>query len=109
MLFPLAQKAMLLQNNMAKRKQLKKTDIYGLGATLHELLTGDDPSLTLFNFKPVPAGKRGKLPIASQLYALLKQMIEMNMSKRPASMALVKQVLQKILFRLDLRKISWSR
>ncbi len=68
-----------------------------LHATLHELLTGDDPSLTLFNFKPVPAGKRGKLPIASQLYALLKQMIEMDMSKRPASMAIVKQELQNLL------------
>src|SRR6266699_7073402 len=94
---PLGSKGYAAPEQYGKAQTTPQTDIYGLGATLHELLTGDDPSLTLFNFKPVPAGKRGKLPIASQLYALLKQMIEMNMSKRPASMAIVKQELQNLL------------
>jgi WD40 repeat protein len=37
------------------------------------------------------------LPIASQLNTLLKQMIEMDMSKRPASMTIVKKELQNLL------------
>src|SRR6266567_1661119 len=94
---PLGSKGYAAPEQYGKAQTTPQTDIYGLGATLHELLTGDDPSLTLFNFKPVPAGKRGKLPIASQLNALLKQMLEMEMSKRLASMAIVKQELQSLL------------
>src|SRR6266487_1291219 len=94
---PLGSKGYAAPEQYGKAQTTPQTDIYGLGATLHELLTGDDPSLTLFNFKPVPAGKRGKLPIASQLNSLLKQMLEMEMSKRPASMAVVKQELQSLL------------
>ena len=95
---PLGSKGYAAPEQYGKAQSTPQTDIYGLGATLHELLTGDDPSLNLFNFKPVPEGKRGKLPIASQLNALLKQMIEMDMSKRPASMAIVKQELQSMSF-----------
>jgi eukaryotic-like serine/threonine-protein kinase len=94
---PLGSKGYAAPEQYGKAQSTPQTDIYGLGATLHELLTGDDPSLTLFQFKPVPAGKRGKLPIASQLNTLLKQMLEMEMSKRPASMAIVKQELQTLL------------
>ncbi len=94
---PLGSKGYAAPEQYGKAQTTPQSDIYGLGATLHELLTGDDPSLTLFQFKPVPAGKRGKLPIASQLNALLKQMLEMEMSKRLASMAIVKQELQSLL------------
>src|SRR5437016_9078442 len=94
---PLGSKGYAAPEQYGKAQTTPQTDIYGLGATLHELLTGDDPSLSLFHFKPVPAGKRGKLPIPSQLYALLKQTTEMNMSNRPASMAIVKQELQNLL------------
>jgi eukaryotic-like serine/threonine-protein kinase len=94
---PLGSKGYAAPEQYGKAQSTPQTDIYGLGATLHELLTGDDPSLNLFHFKPVPAGKRDKLPIASQLSALLKQMVEMDMSKRPASMDIVKQELQNLL------------
>src|SRR5260370_3463897 len=94
---PLGSKGYAAPEHHGKPQTTTQSDIYGLGATLHQLLTGNNPSLTLFNFKPVPAGKRGKLPIASQLNALLKQMLEMQMSKRPASMAVVKQELQSLL------------
>jgi serine/threonine protein kinase len=94
---PLGSKGYAAPEQYGKAQTTPQTDIYGLGATLHELLTGDDPSLNLFHFKHVPADKRGKLPIASQFNALLKQMLEMEMSKRPASMAVVKQELQSLL------------
>lgn len=71
-----------------------QSDIYGLGATLHQLFTGDDPSLSLFYFEEV---KLRNSSISTQLNALLKQMVEMEMSKRPQSMTVVRQQLQQLL------------
>ena len=72
---PLGSKGYAAPEQYGKAQSTPQTDIYGLGATLHELLTGDDPSLNLFHFKPVLAGKRGKLPIAPQLNVLLNQIL----------------------------------
>jgi serine/threonine protein kinase len=83
---PLGSKGYAAPEQYGKAQTTHQTDIYGLGATLHQLLTGDDPSLTLFHFKPVQVSKKKMLPIASQLNAFLEQMLEMEMSKRPASM-----------------------
>ncbi len=94
---PLGSKGYAAPEQYGKAQTTPQTDIYGLGATLHELLTGDDPSLSLFHFEPVRASKRKVLPITSQLNTLLEQMLEMDMSKRPASMAIVKQELQRLL------------
>src|SRR5437870_6874215 len=87
---PLGSKGYAAPEQYGKAQTTPQTDIYGLGATLHELLTGDDPSLSLFHFAPVQPSKRRVLPITSQLNSLLEQMLEMEMSKRPASMAVVK-------------------
>jgi serine/threonine protein kinase len=94
---PLGSKGYAAPEQYGKAQTTPQTDIYGLGATLHELLTGDDPSLSLFHFEPVRASKKKGLPITSQLNTLLQQMLEMEMSKRPASMAIVKQELQRLL------------
>src|SRR5437667_883501 len=91
---PLSSKGYAAPEQYGKAQTTCQSDIYGLGATLHQLLTGDDPSLTLFHFQAVPSSRS---PIFAQLNALLKQMVEMEMSKRPASVAIVKQELQRLL------------
>ncbi len=103
---PLGSKGYAAPEQYGKAQTTPQSDIYGLGATLHQLLTGDDPSLTPFNFKPVQIRNS---PIAFQLNSLLKQMVEMEMSKRPASMAVVKQELQRLLARQTAQKLSPSQ
>jgi serine/threonine protein kinase len=74
-----------------KMQTTPRSDIYSLGATLHHMLTGQDPSHTPFQFAPLH-GQLGP----DRLKTLLIQMLEMDASKRPDSMAAVKQALQDI-------------
>ena len=91
---PLGSKGYAAPEQYGKAQSTPQSDIYGLGATLHQLLTGDDPSLTLFHFAPL---RLYSSPISAPLNALLQQMLEMEMDKRPASMTVVKQELQRLL------------
>jgi len=68
------------------------SDIYSLGVTLHQMLTGIDPSQTPFRFAPLQLNDQW----ARSIEPLLMQMVEMDQSKRPASAAVVKQELQRI-------------
>ena len=70
-----------------------RTDMYGLGAILHQVITGDDPSQTPFKFAPLGSRVRG---IPTGLETLVMQMVEMDADKRPASIAAVKRELQAI-------------
>ncbi|HET8846121.1 MAG TPA: protein kinase [Ktedonobacteraceae bacterium] len=77
-----------------KSQTTERTDLYGLGATLHQMLTGDDPSLSPFQFAPL---RLPSIPALTSLASLVQQMVEVQVSKRPASAVLVKQQLQEIL------------
>src|SRR5713101_4464900 len=57
-----------------------RTDMYGLGATLHQLITGNDPSQTPFKFAPM--GLRVQA-IPTGLETLVMRMVEMDADKRP--------------------------
>jgi eukaryotic-like serine/threonine-protein kinase len=65
------------------------SDIYSLGATLHHLLSGNDPSETPFCFAPLQS-------CPASLQTLITQMVDMDESRRPANLAAIKQALQRI-------------
>ena len=76
-----------------KAQTTPRSDIYSLGVTLYQLLTGNDPSLAPFRFVSLHVLDQA---IPAELDALIMQMLEMDASKRPASMAGVEQELQRI-------------
>src|SRR5437868_14305626 len=74
-----------------KAQTTARADIYSLGATLHHLLTGDDPAQTPLRFAPLQLRSQ-TTPLG--LDTLVMQMLELDERRRPASIASVKQDLQ---------------
>jgi serine/threonine protein kinase len=70
-----------------------RADIYGLGATLHQMVSGNDPSDTPFHFASLQLLNH---PILSRLEKLIMQMLEMDANKRPGTVAIVRQEMQSI-------------
>jgi serine/threonine protein kinase len=66
-----------------------RSDIYSLGAILHQMLSGDDPAQTPFHFRPLLTG----LPRLDQL---VQSMVALNEYQRPASMRMVLETLDDI-------------
>ena len=73
-----------------KAQSTPRSDIYALGVTLHELITGSDPSLSPFVFIP-PV-----IPGYAELRTLIMQMVETDPEKRPTSVQYVQQELERI-------------
>ena len=76
-----------------KAQTTVQSDIYSLGATLRYLLTGKAPSESTFGSAWSSVQDRG---VPANLERLLVQMVELDASKRPASMDAVKRALQRI-------------
>ncbi len=74
-----------------KSQTTARADIYSLGATLHQLVTGHDPSDAPFTFSPVT------LKNAPALGPLLAAMVSVDSAKRPVNISAVQQELQHIL------------
>jgi WD40 repeat protein/tRNA A-37 threonylcarbamoyl transferase component Bud32 len=69
-----------------------RADIYSLGATLHQLITGDDPSESPFQFASIHLSD----PTLAGLDKLVMSMVSVDISHRPESVTHVKQELQRI-------------
>jgi len=76
-----------------KAQTTLQSDIYNLGALLHQMLSGNDPADTPFHFVPLPTQAQ---PALTELATLLMSMLEMEAYKRPASMEAVKYSLERI-------------
>lgn len=70
-----------------------QADIYSLGALLHHLLTGNDPAESPFRFAPLPMADSAQL---AELDTLIQRMVATEPGERPASVAEVKAVLQRL-------------
>lgn len=75
-----------------KAQSSPRSDIYSLGALLHHLLTGLDPSEQPFFFRPASQVNSAVNPA---LETLLKRMLEMDSERRPASAQEVLQALER--------------
>ncbi len=70
-----------------------QSDIYSLGAVLHQLLSGHHPTSTPFRFPPLQMPDQA---FPMELVTLIEQMLNLDESNRPVSILAVKQKLQSI-------------
>ncbi|HEU5374516.1 MAG TPA: serine/threonine-protein kinase [Ktedonobacteraceae bacterium] len=76
-----------------KTQTTPRADIYGLGATMHELLTGLNPADSPFTFAPL---RLPQSPGHAELERLILLMVSLEAEKRPANVTIVRQALENI-------------
>ena len=86
-----------------KAQTTPRSDIYSLGATLHQLLSGNDPSQTPFQYTPLLLHNS---LVSTELEHLIRQMVELDANKRPASIKAVDKELQRLASEEKARKRS---
>jgi WD40 repeat protein/tRNA A-37 threonylcarbamoyl transferase component Bud32 len=74
-----------------KAQTTPQADIYSLGATLHQMLSGTDPSEAPFVFAPL------NLTTLPGLESLIFEMVQSDRKKRPASMSSIKEQLEQLM------------
>ena len=81
-----------------KAQTTSYADIYSLGALLHQMLTGNDPTEVPFRFLPLHTYglHYPQAEAIDLLNRLIMQMVDLAPTNRPGSMALVKQQLEYI-------------
>src|SRR5579859_674579 len=90
---PLGSPGYAAPEQYGKRQTTPQSDLYSLGALLHQLLSREDPAENAFHFAPLrlSGGER-----AVELEALLTDLVEIDSRKRPESAAQVTEVLLRI-------------
>src|SRR5579859_6955867 len=91
---PLGSPGYAAPEQYGKVQTTPRADIYSLGVTLHQLLSGDDPSISPFVLTPLQA--QGYHPAYARVAALIQQMTQIDEQYRPATMTVVKEELQHI-------------
>ena len=72
-----------------------RTDIFGLGALFHQLLTGCDPTDTDLPFVFVPV--KSLIDVPDELSTFISRMLEIEPDRRPESILVVKATVQRLL------------
>ena len=93
---PLGSPGYAAPEQYGKAQTTARSDLYSLGALLHHLVTGNDPSETPFQFAPLPQLLPTSLAGTREMEALILRMVDVDSGRRPASAREVKEELQRI-------------
>jgi serine/threonine protein kinase len=88
---PLGSPGYAAPEQYGKTQTTPRSDIYSLGALLHQLLSGNDPSETPFQFASLRLSETERF---SELTTMIERMLQIQVEKRPEQMSDVKRVLQ---------------